>query len=174
VSTAAKTSGLLLDELDGIVCGLIGAYEQLFATAIERREAMGRADTAGLARCMERDAGVVQEIARLEAQRERVVGGLARSMGSQDGSRTTMTWIAERAPEGRREGMLARAGELRELIQKTRTLGEHTRAAAEILASHMQGMMKQVHAKLNHAKTYGRLGAVESGRSIVSALDLTT
>ncbi len=174
MSTDDRTLDQQLNELDSVMSGLIRAYKALLANMARRREAMSRADAATLARCMEGDAVVVQDVARFETRRERVVGAIAEAMGSADGTRTTMTWIAERAPEGRREGLLERAGQLRELIQDTRKQSGHTKAAAEMLAAHMQGMLKQVHAELNHSKTYGRMGAVESGRSIVSSLDLTT
>lgn len=163
-----------LRELGAVIDGLITTYEGLLDSANTRREAMHSADTGALSRCMERDAGLVQEIAQLETRRERVVAQLANDLGSDKGAHTTLTWIARRAPEPWRESLVERADKLRVLIHESRKAGEQTRLAAEILSTHMQGLMKQVHAKLNHAKTYGRLGSVETGRSVVSALDLTT
>lgn len=171
----AQTQSVLdgpLGELEQILREMIAHHEKLADLSTLRHEAMRRADTEALGSCIQAENEVVQRIADAEKKRIRVVGAIAGHFGSPARNQTRLSWIAQRcpdAPRARLEMLSAR------LVQAIRTLHERNAvllAAAETLARHMHGIRKQINATLNHAKTYGRKGAVDAGPSVISAVDL--
>lgn len=161
-------------QLEAILHELISVHERLLEQAHQRRDAMRRADMQALASGIERESQLVQEVAEIEKRRLRVVGALAERMGSERKTQTTVTWIAERLDEPLRGPLYTLAHRLRGLVKELRGENETARAAAEMLALHMQGLMRQVSARLSHTHTYGRAGSVEVGARVVTSLDLTS
>jgi hypothetical protein len=158
-------------ELEQILRLIAQEYEALGRSAVERRSAMRRADTVGLARCIEEENRAVQSLADLERRRMIVVEALAQRIGAPAKSQTPVSQIAGSLPEPARTRLLTLSQSLRELMENVTRLNESTRRAAESLASHMEGLMRHVAAKLNHAQTYGPRGVVGCGPRIVSGLD---
>lgn len=160
--------------LDRVLADLTVQFHRLGELARVKLGAMRQADTRALGACLTQENGAVQEIAEVEKRRVRIVGELARSLGSSEGVGTSVSWIADRLGPGVRERLMTRAQALRELMESVRQENEVAAIVAERLARHMEGLWAQVSASLNHSKTYGRKGAVQPGPRVVSALDLTS
>lgn len=158
-------------ELEQILRLIAHEYECLGRSAIERRIAMRNADTAGLARCIGEENRAVQSLADLERRRMIVVEAMAVRIGAPSRSQTPVSQIARSLPEPARTRLLTLSGSLKELMEQVMRVNDSTRRAAEALSSHMEGLMRHVAAKLNHAQTYGPRGVVGAGPRIVSGLD---
>lgn len=173
---AQKPAGSVFDgslhELEQILRDMIAHHEQLADLAGVRHEAMRRADTEALGSCIQAENEVVQQIANTEKRRIRVVGAIAAELGSPAKNQTRLSWIAERCPDGPRKRLEHLSTRLRETITRLHDRNAVLQAAAETLARHMNGIRRQIAATLNHAKTYGRKGAVDAGPSVVSAVDI--
>ncbi len=161
-------------DLDRVLADLALQYQRLGALVSVKMGAMRKADTKALGACITQENGVVQEIAEIEKRRIRIVGELAKSLGSKEGVGTRISWIAEFLGRAGRERLAVRAQALRELMEGVRKENEVAAIVAERLARHMEGLWAQVVATLNHSRTYGRKGAVQPGPRVVSALDLTS
>lgn len=159
-------------ELEAVVRDLIAAYERLSALSQERQRAIRAADPGALGRVIGLESEAVQAVAALEQKRLPLVADLAKRLGAPARTETTITWIAQRLPGLARERLLSQAQRLRELISSVLKQNDTARRTAELLAGHMEGLMRQVAAALNHAQTYGRAGVVGAGPTVVSALDV--
>lgn len=149
--------------VEPVVQTLIGAYEELIGLLEEHRAAISRADTRGLGAAVERERDVLTRIDSLETEFRAALGegpatltSLAQAVGGVEGSR-----LAESAAY------------LRALAGRARVLQAAVREASESMATHINGLMRQVAARLSHAGTYGSGGRVESGSPVVSGLDLS-
>lgn len=171
-TTQQPTQTDQLAQLEQLMRRLIEVHEKLDEIGTQRDAAMRQADLGTLASCIERESALVAEVAEAEKQRVEVVRALAERMGSSSGSATTMSWIAERAAEPQRQQLLELAARLRELIVSVRKRSESSKLAAEMLANHMTGLVRQVHARLAHTRTYGKRGLMQQGSSVVSMLDV--
>lgn len=158
-------------QLESLLREIGACYEALARCAIDRREAMRRADTQGLARCVQEENRQVQAIAELERRRMIVVEALAARFGAPEKSQTPVSRLAPLLPEPSRSRLLTLAQGLRELMERVTALNDSTRRAAETLASHMEGLLRHVASKLNHAQVYGPRGVVAPGARVVSAID---
>ena len=169
-STRTEESGealvALLDEM-AIV------YERMRSLAQERHEAVRCADARRLARTVARENEAVQDLAELEKRRIAIVARLAEQLGSPERSQTRVSWIAERLGGQTGQRLAQRAANLRKIMSELHRENEVVRAALTKLAAHVEGLWRQVLAVLNHARTYGRLGAVEPGPRVVSAVDVS-
>jgi len=166
-----QTADPLTAALEQILRLIAQEYETLGVCALHRRAAMRKADTQALARCIEIENRAVQSLADLERQRMVVVEALALRIGAPARSQTPVSQIAGALPEPARTRLLTLSQSLRDLMEKVAKLNDTTRKAAEALSAHMEGLMRHVAARLNHAQTYGPRGVVASGPRIVSGLD---
>lgn len=164
----------MLDDLAAMMRELIELYETLNAAAEQRVEALKHADTSALAAVIAEENAAVQRVAQLEQTRMRVVGQLAAAMGSEAKAQTTMTWIAERAGAERGETLSRMARTLRSLMTSLRETNAAAKQAAELLAQHMEGLMRAVAQRLNHAQTYGKHGRVDAGPVVLSGVDVSS
>jgi len=161
-----------LGELEQILREMIAHHEQLADLSVVHHDAMRRADTEVLGSCIQAENEVVQQIANTEKKRIRVVGAIAAQLGSPAKSQTKFSWIAERCPDLARKRLETLTDRLTKTIKILHERNAVVQAAAETLARHMNGIRKQISATLNHAKTYGRKGAVDAGPSVISAVDI--
>ena len=171
---SGEAVALLARGLERILSDLSEQYARLHALAQARLAAMRRADPAALGACISQENLAVQEIVEVEKRRVRVVGDLASMLESGKGVGTPMGWIAERIDGAVGERLTTKAQNLRNSMEAVRRLNEVGAVVAERLSRHMEGLWGQVAATLNHSKTYGRMGAVQPGPRVVSALDLTS
>lgn len=164
----------LVDELEHLLRQLVVHYEQMLSLARMHFEAIRRGKMDELSACIGQENAIIQKVAEVEKRRLHVVGDIADVLGSPDRTQTTMSWIAERI-RGERGGRLsAMARHLREVIGEMSEVNEASRGAAEMLAKHMDGLMRSVAKELNHAKIYSSRGRVDAGPAVVSALDLSS
>ncbi|MBL0928179.1 MAG: flagellar protein FlgN [Phycisphaerales bacterium] len=158
--------------LEGVLRDLVSEYEQLLELARGRDAAIRRADVRSLAGIVETENAAVQRIAEIEKRRVAVVGSLAERLGSPDRVGTPVSWLEARMAEPVRSRIAALAQRLRDLMDGVLAINTRCRQAAEMLSSHMEGLLRAVTARLNHSGTYGRRGLVEAGVQVVSAVDL--
>ncbi|MFM9958043.1 MAG: flagellar protein FlgN [Phycisphaerales bacterium] len=158
-------------ELEKVLLQIADRYETLARCASDRREAMRRADARALANCIDTENQAVQALADLERRRMIVVEAIAAAIGSPDRSQTPVSRLAPALPEPARSRLLVLSASLRELMENVSRLNESARRAAEMLAAHMEGLMRHVAARLNHAQTYNPKGVVTCGPRIVTGLD---
>ncbi len=160
-------SELDLDKLDGLLANLESEHEQLLTLAGLQRDAIGRADTKDLGQVVEQTAQTLGRIAGIENTRQRLIK-------RPDGSVPTVQQIAAEADDQHAEALSNRSVSLRKLMLQVNQEHKAVREASQALSDHMNGLLKQVSAKLSHTGTYGRRGAVDPGRSlVVSSLDTT-
>lgn len=171
MKATGASEATLSAELEALLRDLIVCYEQLYSLTKLTMGAMREADTGKLAACVAQQNELVQRVAEAEKRRIRVVGSLAERLGSPARTQTTVTWIAERVggETGQRLRVLARA--LRALLERVRGANASTHAAADMLARHMEGILRRVAGDLRHAGLYGRGGAVAGG-AVRSALNI--
>lgn len=176
--TAAQTTTHQSDQhvaqLETLMRELIDCYQRMSVLAGLRHDAIKAASPSRLAGCIGEENLLVQRVAELEKQRVRIVSALAARFQSPDKAATRISWIADRLPGPTGERLRRMATELRELITALVKKNDAIKAAAEMLSSHVDALIKSVAASLNHAKTYGRRGVVAQGARVTTALDMTT
>lgn len=159
------------EALERLLRELIDRHEHMLEAIGAHRDAIAKADSVALASCVEREHTLIQEIATLEGERRRVIGELS---GVKSARPLSMPQAAAHVPEPTRTRVLDLAGRLKALVETLSRQQRVVRDATVSLLGHMEGVMRQVSAKLSHAGTYSSRGQVESGgQQIVSALDLT-
>jgi hypothetical protein len=152
--TAAAIARILTD--------LIAEHESLLAAARDHRAALARADRAAIAQAIHTQAAIIERIRDLDTLRRKTFG---QTMAVQD--------LAATLPAPQRQRVIELAAKLREAIEAVRSEQRIVAIASQSLLAHMEGMLQQVAARLNHAGTYGRLGRIDSGSTVVSGIDLT-
>lgn len=163
-----------LTELETVVEHLVASYERLGELARRRHEAVRRADPNEVTLCIEEERTEAQHITALEPRRAQIVRTLAEALGSPDAEQTTLTWIAQHLGGESGDRLASSAERLRDRLESVRQENEVVRRALTHLGAHMEGLWRQAASVLNHARTYGRGGAVEPGPKVVSSLDLTS
>ena len=152
--------------LERIVFELIDRHERLLDALGAQRVALTAADPERLREAARRYADLLEGIGVLEDERRALLGE------AQDGRRVTLTALAPAMDEERRERVLDLGARLRGLIERCRREQSALRAAAESLSGHMEGLIRQVIARLSHTGAYDQRGRVEQGAQVVSALDV--
>lgn len=161
------------DRLETRLCelleALVAAHEALLLASGEHREALRTADAEAMALAAGRVNEVCDTIAVLDGHRRELTRALVPEQPD-----ATLSFLASRLPEPRRNVALELATRLRELIVGVRTEQRRLRAAADAMLSHVRGIVQQVQQGLNHAGTYGRAGRVDAGATVVTGLDMTS
>lgn len=174
MSTSTPHTDPDAERLAALVDELVRSYEALVALADERLDAIRTSEARRLASCVRRENQIVQRVAEIERERMDVVASLARTLGSDKGGATRVTWIARRIEGDVGEPLLDQCARLRSLGEALRAKNAVAKTAAEHLAGHMTGLLQAVARHLNHAKTYSRNGGVDAGARVVSSLDIST
>lgn len=192
VSAAAAAPGVTsmttdpeIAELERLLEKLLTEHEELLALAGHHRTAIATADPHSLGACVQRQNEVMQRVAELEKKRLGLMARLMDKMrplaskASASGrsveavpDKPTVSWIAKALPEPIRSRLVALAERLRDLLARLQREHAALKEASLALASHMEGLMRQLAKQLSHAGTYGRRGVVESKVQVISALDL--
>ncbi len=154
-----------LDRLEAMLLDLEHEHHKLLELAGLQREAISRADAKGIGEIVESTAETLGRIATIEQERRKVVKRT-------DGTIPTVDQIIQEADEHHARTLTTRSRSLRSLMAQLKEEHEAVRVASLALTNHMNGLIEQVSAKLSHAGTYGRRGAVDPGRNqVVSSLD---
>ncbi len=167
ITRSSEIEDSALARVEAIVGELVDRHEAMLVALGEHRAALTSADTVRLGLSLEACADILESIAALEDERRALLGE-----GDKESKRTTIAQIAQRLEGPRRDRLLELGGRLRTLIQTVRTEQATLARAAESLASHMEGLIRQVAAKLSQTGAYGRDGRVGDASAVVSALDV--
>ncbi len=152
--------------LERIVFELIDRHERLLDVLGAQRVAMAAADPARLGQAGQRCADLLEGIGALEDERRMLLGE------GDSGHRVTIAELASVLDEDRRERVLDLGSRLRGLVERCKREQSTLRAAADSLSGHMEGLIRQVIARLSHTGAYDQSGRVEHRAAVVSALDI--
>jgi hypothetical protein len=155
----------LAQRLDELLDGLVSVQRALLATQEQQLRGVRTADAALVSQAVDAQGGLLTRLAQHEADRRAL---LARGMAlpaldrssPTDMSKPTVTALIARCAEARRPALRRRAEELRALVETHARQGAPLQQAVRSLLAHMEGLTRQVAARLSHAGTYGRTGAV--------------
>lgn len=167
----------LAADLDGLLDAYAVKHERWLAAAKAHREAIRKADGAGVAHAASRQGEVLEEIAGLEARRGALVNAAAAMLPGLGKGRTgpiTLRDVAAGLPVAGSAALLAKAERLRDLVKRTNEETATVAGATRAMLGHLEGLMRHVAKQLSHAGTYSRRGVVDVGGVVVSALDLRT
>lgn len=153
-----ETTALLIRTLTE----LLEAHESLHASVLDHRGALSRADRTGIASAIREQEACIHRIREIDQRRRSIFG---QSISVQD--------LAATLPESPRRVVLELGARLRETIERVRDAQQVVAVASQSLLTHMEGMLQQVSARLNHSGTYGRMGRIDCGATVVSGIDLT-
>lgn len=162
----------LIDQLETLMHDLIVRYEQLKSLSTMHLDAIKAADARALAGCVRQENELLQQVAETERTRIRVVGQLADHLGAPSQHDTTMGFLASRVRGPRSGALSATADRLRTLMGEVAEINAIARAAAEQLARHMDGLLRELTRPMNHAQVYSAAGRVDPGATVTSSLDL--
>ena len=141
---------------------LIAHHEAMLEAVRDHRRALAQADREAIGQAVRRQSDLIGKIRAIDDLRR---GHFGQTM--------TVHEVAGLLPEAARRRVLDLGARLRELIETVREEQAVVAVASRSLLAHMEGLLRQVAAKLNHSGTYGRLGRVEAGAQIVTGIDLT-
>ncbi|MBX3406114.1 MAG: flagellar export chaperone FlgN [Phycisphaeraceae bacterium] len=165
------------DELEAAVRDLVAEHERLIAAVAEQRAAVAAADGAAMNRAIARQGESAQRIAEIERRRIAAVGVLAAPAcaGSRpDPSRVRVSELAATLPEPSRSRITDAASALKAALERLHREYGVLREAAAQLAAHLEGITRQVYARVSHTGAYARSGVVGPPVQVVSSLDLRT
>jgi len=164
--STTRTRPIDLPALETLLEDLEREHETLLSLAGEQRDAVRHADARSLARIVRETSETLGRIAHTERTRRRLIE-------RPDGSHPTLDEIASRVDEEHARSLRERSASLRALMERVGAEQDAVRRASTALASHMQGLIEQVCAKLSHAGTYTSRGAVTPTREqVISGLDM--
>lgn len=159
-------------DLDNALRDLIGIYERLLTLTERRREAIDKAEPRKLGVCIAEENELVQQIAEVEKRRMVAASRLAEALELPDKSQTTVRAIAARLSGEPAERLTRSAATLRVIAERVQRANEIVKAAAETLASHVEGLMRTVQSQLTRATTYEARGRMSMKPTAPAALDL--
>lgn len=165
-----------LDDLDAAVRELVAEHERLIAAVADQRDAVSKADGPRLNAAILLQGESAQRIAQIERRRIAAVAALAAPVRA--GSRPVqpgqvrLTELAATLPEPGRSRLLESAGLLRTVLEQLHREYAVLKEAAAQLAAHLEGITRQVYAKLSHTGAYARSGSLRAPVQVVSSLDI--
>ena len=166
-----------LDELDAAVRDLVAEHERLIVAVGIQREAVATADGQKLNAAIIQQGESAQRIAQIE--RRRIAAVAALSPPAKAGSRPAtqpgqvrLTDLAATLSEPGRARLLESVGLLKIVLERLHREYAVLKEAASQLASHLEGITRQVYAKLSHTGAYARSGSLRAPVQVVSSLDI--
>ncbi|RMD66318.1 MAG: flagellar protein FlgN [Planctomycetota bacterium] len=155
---------------------LLALHEDMLQQARERERALRAFDMRALAEVIERESALLACVVEQDRRRAEAVEQLAQAHGvaAPPGASLTVRDVAPLVAPPARTQLLTVAAALRERIEQLHELNQALAQAAERLEKHMQGLLREAAAKLNHSGAYSDRGVVDAGPPVVSALDLTS
>lgn len=176
-SAPAKAPTLveLAERLEGVLDAYLARYDQLAGQVGAQREALRRADGAGVAEATSAQRVILEAIAMLEARRGALVNDAAACLPSLARPRKgpiTLREVAQALPVQNAPELLRKAERLRARVIETHEATRVVAGATKSLLGHIEGLMRTVAQQISHAGTYSQRGVVESGGAVVSSLDL--
>ncbi|MFN9993363.1 MAG: flagellar export chaperone FlgN [Phycisphaerales bacterium] len=163
----------LVTELDALLHAMAELYGKIGEALQSHEAAIRRADSKAIKECVELQRPLWGRAEELDRQRREITARAASTrpeLVRLHGTQIKLTMLAGLTTEAPR--LVQVAEKVRALIEAVHGKVKLIRAASESLLTHMEGIARQIAGSLNHAGTYGRRGRVESGPSVISALDL--
>lgn len=156
----------LARELEEVLASMLQEHEQLLSVTLQQRSALSQADHARVARCTAEQTRIHARIDALNRKRSTLLVAFRPGVSLRE-------VIAAIGPS-RAEAIEELGQKLREVVIQVRREQDRLRLASSSLASHMQGLIQQIHRRLSHAGVYSTQGRVEAGAMVVSGLDVTS
>lgn len=156
----------LASELEALLGEMLIEHERLLALTLEHRAALSQADHARIARCASEQSQASARIDSLNRKRSALLVAFRPGVSLREVIAATGQTRASRLEE--------LGQKLRDVVVSLRREQERLRLASASLASHMQGLIQQIHRRLSHAGVYSTQGRVEAGAMVVSGLDITS
>ncbi len=165
----ASVNGIQIGTLDALLADLHSEHENLLKLAELQRDAIIRADTKDLSMVVKQTAETLGRIASIEQSRQQIIK-------LPNGTIPTVDQITAQLRDQNQsklaDTLTERSRSLRTLMHRVNDEHQAVRDASLELSNHMNGLIKQVSAKLSHTGTYGRRGAVDPSRTqVISSLD---
>lgn len=165
-------------ELARPLATLIERYESFVKSLEAHRAAISQADGRGIDSAISREADLLDELLVLDETCRRTLGQTAstpstpgaRTQPTEDGWTLTALAAALGGDEGQR--IAESSAYLKALTSRADILQKSVRDASHAMATHIDGLVRQVSQRLSHAGTYGAAGRVETNASVVSGLDV--
>lgn len=171
----APTLSELAERLDSVLDAYLARYDQLAKQVAAQRDALRRADGAGVAAATNSQRVILEAIALLESRRGSLINDAAGCLPTLATQRTvpiTLRDLAQALPVTNAPELLQKAGLLRERVIRTQETTRVVGSATRSLLGHIEGLMRTVAQHVSHAGTYSHKGVVEAGGAVVSSLDL--
>lgn len=165
------------DDLASLLEGFEDQHRALLAQVQAHRDAIRKADGAGVEQAAMAQTRTVGALGGLEQRRRELVALACRRFAPLTSRRSvevTLTDLARCLDEPRRSTLIRRAQDLKTLIATVHEQTSTVKATTVSLLAHMEGLMRQVGRQLSHSGTYSSRGYVEPGGLVVSALDIAT
>ncbi|GIK18507.1 MAG: hypothetical protein AMXMBFR77_00830 [Phycisphaerales bacterium] len=157
-------------DLEAALRALADAHGALLEAIESQREAARRADPRGVESATRAHLAALARIEEADAARRAAVERLA----GPDAASIPIATLAAGLPAPARDVLERAAAALRPLVERAGRERAQLRETFTALVSHMDGLIQQVHRRLSHAGTYGRAGRVETGRVVVSGVDVVS
>ncbi len=154
------TSSTQIDtrEIQIVLQDMIDAHEQWLVIINEHRAALSQSDTRSSDLCTAAQQEIMGRIAGLETKRQDLLQIAALDRARLGTEPMTITELAQQVEEPTRAKLLQTGERLHAIIEKTRKEQETLGLAANALAAHMEGLVRQVASKLQSAATYSPAG----------------
>lgn len=162
-------------ELEAAVRELVAEHERLIAAVTDQRAAIAAADGRAMNEAISRQGESAQRIAQIERRRIAAVGALtagARAGARPDPSRVRVSELAAGLPEPSRSRITDAAMALKAALDRLHREYGVLRDAAAQLAAHLEGITRQVYARVSHTGAYARSGVIGPPVQVVSSLDV--
>ena len=164
---AEPTAPNLSEELEPLLAAFTNAYEALIESLKDHRAAISTADARALSEVIAREHQALERLSQLEQHRRTLVGA-----GPDHKTQPRLSALARTLEEPARSRAVEACENLKQLATAAQKHQRLVAQASQSLASHMEGLMRQVAQRLSHAGTYGRKGRVENGTPVVTGLDI--
>ena len=168
-STGASAADVARD-LAGPLTALIERYESFVKTLETHRAAISKADARAIDDAIAREGELLEELLRLDAACRDALGQNDPDPSAASGWTLTRLAQANGGEDGQR--LSEASAYLKALTSRAEILQRSVREASAAMASHIDGLVRQVAQRLSHAGTYGAGGRVEVKAPVVSGLDV--
>lgn len=163
----------LATRLESLLDSLQTVQRAILEATLLQREAMRRADPAGVHAATTTQSRNTTRLAEIERDRVQLVRDAEESgLITRGTTPVTLRALASACPPEVRARLTTHASTLRTLMEEVSRETTSTRAATLTLLAHVEGVMRQVAGRLSHSGTYSRRGVVEAGSAVVSAVDV--
>lgn len=158
-----------INELERVLVELRDVHERMVLIAKAHRAAISRADLPAISAIVNQHNDLAQVVVQIERRRAAIVASL---LGTKSPGEARMSQVIAASPQGSRERLGAITASLRDVLTRLHAEQQAIRAASQTLATHMEGVMRQVYRAVSHAGTYVRSGRVDTGVQVLSAIDV--